>query len=217
MFLLVAVVVELVVRAQSWQSTHADAVGKEDLRGSVNPGLTLEQHLPLGGHVVEEPRPGPLEGEGSHQQDGHYKVGEEGGEPDDLSRAVETLGDDAVDAEPGQSQAAEQLPLNGAETELQTAVHLENAMSENEVESLILLSGRVGHHQPPELLNWGVGPPLEDDGAIGLCNIMHGVGLQEDVIGCHIVSSAETVISVPPAICQHYSNLKFYFLNKTKY
>ena len=35
------------------------------------------------------------------EKDDHDEVGEEGGEPDDLPRAVQTFGDDAVDTEPG--------------------------------------------------------------------------------------------------------------------
>ena len=136
---LVTVVVKLVIRAQRWQGAHANAVGKEDLSGSVNPGLTLEQHLPLGGDVVQEPRPGPLEGEGSDQQDSHHEVGEQRREPDDLAGAVETLGDDPVDAEPSQRQAAGQLPLDVAQAVLHATVHLEDAVPGNESINVMVL------------------------------------------------------------------------------
>ena len=76
----VAVVVELVVRPQGGQSARPHAanilgmclkiffgapVGEEYLRGSVYPGGSPEQVVPLRGHVVQQPRPGPLQREGA--------------------------------------------------------------------------------------------------------------------------------------------------------
>ena len=98
---LVAVMMELVVGPEGWEGSHADTVGKEDLSGSVYPSGSLQQLLPLGSDVVFQASHGPLQCEGSTEQDGHHEVGEEGGEPDDLPRAVETLSNDPVDTEPG--------------------------------------------------------------------------------------------------------------------
>ena len=75
----VAVVVELVVRAQGGQSAGPHAanifkiyiniffapVGEEYLRGSVYPGGAPEQVVPLRGDVVQQPRPGSLQREGA--------------------------------------------------------------------------------------------------------------------------------------------------------
>ena len=103
--------VELVVAAQSRQGPHAHAVGKEDLGGSVDPGLALQQLAPVHVDVVGQTVDGSGEGEGPAQQNKHDKVGEEGGEPDDLAGWVQTLGDDHVDNDPGEDQASGQLPL----------------------------------------------------------------------------------------------------------
>lgn len=45
--------VEFVVRAQSRQGAGADAVGEEDLRGTVYPGSWAQQLLPARRHVVQ--------------------------------------------------------------------------------------------------------------------------------------------------------------------
>ena len=66
--------------------------------------------------------------EGPSKQDEHDKVGEEGGEPDDLAGGVETLGDDEVDDDPGDHQAASELPLHPSQAVLQALVLLENSM-----------------------------------------------------------------------------------------
>ena len=68
------------------------------------------------------------QGEGTTEQDEHDKVGEEGGEPDDLARGVETLGDDEVDDDPGDHQAASELPLHPSQAVLQALVLLQNSM-----------------------------------------------------------------------------------------
>ena len=68
------------------------------------------------------------QGEGTTEQDEHDKVGEEGGEPDDLARGVETLGDDEVDDDPGDHQAASELPLHPSQAVLQALVLLENSV-----------------------------------------------------------------------------------------
>ena len=59
------------------------------------------------------------------KQDEHDKVGEEGSEPDDLAGGVETLGDDEVDDDPGDHQAAGELPLHSSKAVLQTRVLLQ--------------------------------------------------------------------------------------------
>ena len=122
---------ELVVRPQGRQGPHADTVGKEDLGGAVDPGGSLQQLLPLGSDVVLQAGHGALQCEGPAEEDGHHEVREEGGEPDDLPRAVETLGDDPVDTEPGQHQTPSQLPLNAAQAELQAVVDLRTRCSQN--------------------------------------------------------------------------------------
>ena len=80
----VAVVVELVVRPQGGQSAGPHAtnilvmclnifvapVGEEYLRGSVYPGGAPEQVVPLGGDVVQQPRPGSLQREGAAWEPG---------------------------------------------------------------------------------------------------------------------------------------------------
>ena len=68
------------------------------------------------------------QGEGTTEQDEHDKVGEEGGEPDDLARGVETLGDDEVDDDPGDHQAASELPLHPSQAVLQALVLLQNSV-----------------------------------------------------------------------------------------
>ena len=68
------------------------------------------------------------QGEGTTEEDEHDKVGEEGGEPDDLARGVETLGDDEVDDDPGDHQAASELPLHPSQAVLQALVLLQNAV-----------------------------------------------------------------------------------------
>ena len=40
-FLLVAIMMKFIVGAQCWQGTHATAVGKKDLRSTVDPDLTI--------------------------------------------------------------------------------------------------------------------------------------------------------------------------------
>ena len=99
--LLVAVMVELVVRAQGRQSPHPHAVGEKDLGCSINPSRALQQLLPLRGDVVDQAVNRSFQCESPTEKDDHDEVGEEGGEPDDLPRAVQTFGDDAVDTEPG--------------------------------------------------------------------------------------------------------------------
>ena len=70
------------------------------------------------------------QGEGTTEEDEHDKVGEEGGEPDDLARGVETLGDDEVDDDPGDHQAASELPLHPSQAVLQALVLLEDSVPE---------------------------------------------------------------------------------------
>ena len=101
--------VELVVAAQGRQGSHANTVGEEDLSRSVDPGLAVQQLRPVHVHVVPEAVERswrrnwvPLEkfwdqlctwqGEGTTEEDEHDKVGEEGGEPDNFSGRVESLG-----------------------------------------------------------------------------------------------------------------------------
>ena len=75
---------ELVVWSQRRKRSHADAVGEEDLRGSVNPRRALFQLRPVNVHVVGKAVDGALQRQGSRQQNEHHKVREESGEPDDL-------------------------------------------------------------------------------------------------------------------------------------
>ena len=49
-----AVMVELVVAAQSRQGSHANTVGEEDLSCSIDPGLAVQQLRPVHVHVVPE-------------------------------------------------------------------------------------------------------------------------------------------------------------------
>ena len=62
------------------------------------------------------------------EQDEHDKVGEEGGEPDDLAGGVEALGDDEVDDDPGNDEAAGELPLHPSKTVLQPSVLLQHSV-----------------------------------------------------------------------------------------
>ena len=68
------------------------------------------------------------QGEGTTEEDEHDKVGEEGGEPDDLAGGVEALGDDEVDDDPGDDEAASQLPLHSSKAVLQPCILLQNSM-----------------------------------------------------------------------------------------
>ena len=171
---------ELVVRTQGRQGPHADTVGKENLGGAVDPGGSLQQLLPLGSDVVLEASHGALQCEGPAEKDGHHEVREEGGEPDDLPRAVETLGDDPVDTEPGQHQTPSQLPLNAAQAELQAVVDLEDAVL-------------------PELLHGGRGLPNQLRHVV-LGHVVPGVVLQQDVVRRHVVGSSEAGLLIPPTI-----------------
>ena len=62
------------------------------------------------------------------EQCDHDKVGEEGGEPDDLAGGVEALGDDEVDDDPGDDEAASQLPLHSSKPVLQPRILLQNSV-----------------------------------------------------------------------------------------
>ena len=66
--------------------------------------------------------------ERSSKEDEHDKVGEEGGEPDDLAGGVETLGDDEVDDDPGNDEAAGQLPLHPSKAVLQASILLQHSV-----------------------------------------------------------------------------------------
>ena len=82
MDLLEAVVVERVVGSQCWQCPHANAVGEEDLRSTVNPGRTLLQLGPVDVDVMLQTLHGTLQSQSSCQQDEHDEVGEKSSEPD---------------------------------------------------------------------------------------------------------------------------------------
>ena len=137
------VVVKLVVASQSRKRSHPNAVGEEDLSRSIDPGLAVQQLGPVHVHVVPEAVEGSWklslvsserklcwtwQGEGAAKQDEHDEVGEEGGEPDDLAGGVETLGDDEVDDDPGDHQAAGELPLHSSKAVLQTRVLLQHTV-----------------------------------------------------------------------------------------
>ena len=48
------VVVKLVVASQSRKRSHPNAVGEEDLSGTIDPGLAVQQLGPVHVHVVPE-------------------------------------------------------------------------------------------------------------------------------------------------------------------
>ena len=48
------VVVELVVASESRKRSHPNAVGEEDLSGTIDPGLAVQQLRPVHVHVVPE-------------------------------------------------------------------------------------------------------------------------------------------------------------------
>ena len=75
---------EFVVRAQRRQGTGADAVGEEDLRGTVYPGSGAQQLLPARCDVVEQTLVGTVECHSEDQEYQQHSVGEQGCEPDDL-------------------------------------------------------------------------------------------------------------------------------------
>ena len=75
---------ELVVRSQCWQCTHADAVGKKDLSRTIDPGRSLLQLVPVDVDVVLEALHGPLKGQCPGKKDEHDEVWEESSEPDNL-------------------------------------------------------------------------------------------------------------------------------------
>ena len=52
--LLEAVMVKFVVRSKSWQSPHSHTVGKENLRCSINPSLTLKKLTPVNVDIVRK-------------------------------------------------------------------------------------------------------------------------------------------------------------------
>ena len=66
--------------------------------------------------------------EGPSKQDEHDKVGEEGGEPDDLAGGVESLGDDEVDNDPGDDEASSELPLHPSKPVLQPLILLQHSV-----------------------------------------------------------------------------------------
>ena len=61
--------VKFVVRAQGRQGAGADAVGEEDLRGTVYPGSWAQQLLPARRHVVQQTLIGAVE---CHSADQKY-------------------------------------------------------------------------------------------------------------------------------------------------
>lgn len=77
---------ELVVRAEGWQGACADAVSKEDLCGTVDPRLRVEELVNVRSEVLLEADHRPRQRDGPEEENGHDEVGEESGEPDDLAR-----------------------------------------------------------------------------------------------------------------------------------
>ena len=120
---------ELVIRAQRRQGTHPHTVGKEDLCCSVNPSSSFQELTPVHVDIVRQTINSTLQCQGTEEKDEHDKVGEESCEPDDLARGVETLGDDQVDADPGNEQAAQQLPLNTPQAMLQSLILHQNTVA----------------------------------------------------------------------------------------
>ena len=131
---------KFVVRSQRRQGPHSNTVGKENLRSSINPSCSLQQLAPVWCDIVQEPISCPLQCQSSTQQYGHHKVGEQSCEPDDLTRAMQTLGNDAIDTQPGQCQTSSQLPLDIAQTFLKTLVDLQNTVSRNKKKNILKLT-----------------------------------------------------------------------------
>ena len=69
----------------SW-SLLTNWVGKEDLRGRIDPALWGEELGPVGGDVEQETLTRPLQGHRPHQQGEHHEVRKQRREPDDLNR-----------------------------------------------------------------------------------------------------------------------------------
>lgn len=74
----ITIVMELVVRAQSGQSTGADAVREEDLGSTVYPRSGIAQLLPTRRHVVKQTVIGTLQRHRSSQKNEKHHVREQG-------------------------------------------------------------------------------------------------------------------------------------------
>ncbi len=61
-------------------------VGKEDLRGRIDPALRRVELGPVGGDVEQKTLTRPLQGHRPHQQSEHHEVRKQCREPDDLNR-----------------------------------------------------------------------------------------------------------------------------------
>ncbi len=61
-------------------------IGKEDLRGRIDPALRRVELGPVGGDVEQETLTRPLQGHRPHQQSEHHEVRKQRREPDDLNR-----------------------------------------------------------------------------------------------------------------------------------
>ena len=122
------------------------------MRGSVYPGCSPPEEIPLRADVVQQAGPRPLQCEGTAQQDRQHQVGGQRCEPDYLTdnlqvykasdialchlpTLVETFPDDQIDEDPGQAQAAHQLPLDPAQTFLQSRVGPQHSVTTGQVRS----------------------------------------------------------------------------------
>ena len=81
--------------------------------------------------VPHDSDPSALQRDGPEEEHGHDHVGEERGEPDNLPGGVQPLPDDGVYDDPGQQEAAEELPLEAAHL-VDAAGDLEHALAGKE-------------------------------------------------------------------------------------
>ena len=65
---------KLVVGAQSWQGPRPNTVGKEDLRGTVDPRLRVRKLGPIWRDVCEDADVRAGQGDGTEEKDGHDEV-----------------------------------------------------------------------------------------------------------------------------------------------
>lgn len=98
LFLLVAIVVELVVRTQCRQGSCADAVGEENLRRTIYPGPRPQELFPARRHVIQQTLFGAVERHGANQKDEQHRIREQGREPDDLQAQADSCltGDEII-------------------------------------------------------------------------------------------------------------------------
>lgn len=106
---------ELVVGSESRQGPGADAVGEENLRGTVDPRARRSQFLPSRRDVVQQALVAAVQCHRSSQKNEKHHVGEQGWKPDDLTALMQTTSDDKVNEQPADHQATQQLPLHATD------------------------------------------------------------------------------------------------------